>query len=220
MPRLLPLLLLLLLALSSCGQDLRFTISYDDIGGLAVGDPIVLDNQPIGKVTALRESNDGGHWVEVAIPRESAGAATSEASFILAFDPDNPKRRRIEVVLAGPGGKPIADGAVVKGTSPRPPGFFPFGELLRGFGDALRELRGQVERFRQEFQYLPDSPEAKHLQEEWRRLAEEIAKAQNEADTTLKKEILPKLEQEMEELRKRLEEIQKNPPSKGKPLET
>jgi len=216
MPKLIPLFLLLML--TGCGQDLHFKISYDDIGGLAEGDPVVLDNRPIGKVAGLEQAPSGGHLVEVAIPRESATAATSEASFILAPDPANPARRRIEVVLAGPGGKPIADGAVVKGSYPSPLGSFPFGELLRGFSDVLRDLSGQVEQFRRGFEKLPNSPEAKQLQEEWRKLTDEIGKAQSGAGDALKKEILPKLEKEMDELRKRMEEMQKAASKPGKDL--
>jgi hypothetical protein len=221
MPRLFALTWLLLLVLTGCGQDLHFKISYDKIDGLAEGAPVVLDDQPIGKVTGVEQTKSGGHLVEVSIPRESAGAATSEASFILADDPDKPQQKRIEVVLAGPGGKPIAEGAEVRGSYPSPiGGIFPFGELLREIGGVLGQLRGQVERFRQEFQKLPDSPEAKQLQEEWRKLMDEIDKTQNEAGYAMKKEILPKLEKEMDALRKRMEEMQKAEPKKGKDLET
>lgn len=221
MPRLFALTWLLLLMLSGCGQDLHFKINYDKIDGLSEGAPVILDDQTIGKVTAVEITKNGRHLVEVAIPRESAGAATSEASFILAEDPDDPQQKRIEVQLAGPGGKPIAEGAEVQGSYPSPTGgIFPFGELLREIGGALGQLRGQVERFRQEFQKLPDSPEAKQLQEEWRKLTDEIAKTQNEAGYAMKKDILPKLEKEMEDLHKRMEEMQKNKPKKSKDVET
>jgi hypothetical protein len=215
-----PLLALLLLALSGCGQDLHFKISYADVGGLEKGDPVVLDNQPVGKVIGLEPGQPGENLVEVGIPRESATSATSEASFVLAPDPVQPGRRRIEIVLAGPGGKPIADGAVVKGSYPNPLSLLPWGGLLRGFGDALHDLRGQVEQFRQEFQKLPDSPDAKRLQEEWRRLTDEIGKAQSEAGDTMNKEILPKLEKDMDELRKRMEAMPKpEPKPSGKALQ-
>ena len=221
MPRLVVLTWLLLLVLTGCGQDLHFKISYDKIDGLSEGAPVVLDDQAIGKVTKVEPSKTGGHLVEVSIPRESAGSATSEASFILATDPDNPQQKRIEVVLASPGGKPIAEGAEVRGSYPNPiTGIFPFGELLREISGALSQLRGQVERFRYEFQKLPDSPEARQSQEEWRKLTDEIGKTQNEAGYSMKKEILPKLEKEMEGLRKRMEEMQKAQPKKGKDLET
>lgn len=216
MSKLIPLFLLFTLA--GCGQDLHFTITYGDIANLAVGDPVVLDGKPIGKVAGLEQEKSGGHLVEVAIPRESATAATSEASFILSPDPDKPGRHRIEVALASPGGKPIAEGAVVKGSYPSPLGLFPFGEILRGFGDALRDLSGQVEQFRKEFEKLPNSPEAKQLQDEWRRLTDEINKAQSSASDTLRKEVLPKLEKEMEELHKRMEEMKKAGSKPGKEI--
>jgi hypothetical protein len=218
MPKLI--LLFFMFFLSGCGQDLHFKISYDDVTGLTEGDPVVLDNQPIGKVTGLEKPPTGGNLVEVAIPRESATAATSEASFVLSPDPSNPAHRRIEVILAGPGGKPIADGSVVKGSYPHPFSLLPFGELLRGFGDALRDLRGQVEQFRKEFEKLPNSPEAKQLEEEWRKLTDEIGKAQSGTGDTLKNEVLPKLEKELDELRKRMEEMQKTEPKKAKAMET
>jgi hypothetical protein len=221
MPRLLVLTWLLLLVLTGCGQDLHFKISFDKLDGVAEGTPVVLDEQTIGKVTGVEETRAGAHLVEVSIPRESATAATSEASFILATDPDHPQSKRIELVLSGPGGKPIAEGSIVRGTYPNPyAGIFPFGELLREIGGALGQLRGQVERFRQGFQNLPDTPEAKQLQDEWRKLMDEIGKTQNEAGYAMKKEILPKLEKEMEELRKRMEDMQKAVPKKGKDVET
>ena len=79
----------------------------------------------------------------------------------------------------------------------------------------MRGLRGQVEQFRQEFQKLPDSPEAQRLQEEWRRLTDEIGKAQNEAGQAMDKEILPRLEKQMDALRQRMEGMQKPAPKPG-----
>ncbi len=220
MPRLASLLAFLLPFLTACGQDLHFKIRYHDIDSLKKGDPVVLDNQPIGKVTGVEDAKAGEHLVEVAIPRESAGSATNEASFILATDPEKPGHGRIEVVLLSPGGKPIPEGAVMEGSYPGPLSLFPLGDILRGFSGALRDLSSQVERFRQEFQKLPNSPEANRLEEEWRRLTDEIAKAQSQAGDALNKEILPKLEKEMEELKKRLNEMQKAGPKPGKPQET
>ena len=221
MRRLFALICLLLPILTGCGQDLHFKINYDRVDGLSEGAPVVLDEQIIGKVTGLKSSTNGGHLVEVAIPRESAASATSEARFILADDPNSPQHKRIELVLDGPGGKPIAEGDEVTGSYPNPVGsMFPFGELLREIGGALGELRTQVERFRQDFQKLPDSPEAKQLQDEWRKLTDEIAKTQNEAGYAMKKEILPKLEKEMEDLHNRLKEMEKAQAKKGKDLET
>lgn len=219
MPKLFHLLLLPLL-LTACGQDLHFKISYDRVGSLRPGDPVVFDQKVIGRVVGLQADQASGHLVEIAIPRESAKAATSEADFVLAADPEDSQRQRIEIVLDNPGGRPIAEDEVVRGSYPQAPGLFPFGDILRQFSGALRDLRGQVERFRQEFQRLPDSAESKQLQEEWRRLTDEINKAQSETGETLKKELLPKLEQELEQLRKRMENIEKSGGKKTLDVET
>ena len=221
MLRLFALTWFLLLILSACGQDLHFKISYDKTDGLSEGAPVVLDDQTIGKVTGVKQTKSGGRLVEVSLPHESASSITTDSSFILADDPDNPQQKRIEVILAETGGKPIAEGAEVRGTYPNPlGGFFQFGELLREIGGALGELRTQVEHFRQDFQKLPDSPESNQLQEEWRKLTDEIAKTQNEAGYAMKKEILPKLEKEMENLRNRLKEMEKAEPKKSKDIQT
>jgi paraquat-inducible protein B len=210
--------LFLLFLLSGCGQDLHFKISYNDIAGLAEGDPVVKDGQPVGKVTAFEKGPTGENLVEVTIPRESATAATSEASFVLSPDPDKPGHKRIELVLAGPGGKAIADGSVVKGSYPSPFALQPLTDFLKSLTDGLRDFRSQVELFRREFEKLPNSPEAKGLEQEWRKLMDEINQAQNGANESLQKEILPKLQKEMDELRKRMEEMQKAAAKKEKHL--
>jgi len=86
--------------------------------------------------------------------------------------------------------------------------------------EGLRTLREQTERFRRELENVPDSDEARQLREEWHGLLEEIQKAQSEAEESLREEILPKLEEEMENLRKRFEELKPKDPKRGPPLET
>ncbi len=120
-----------------------------------------------------------------------------------------------------PDGKPLAEGAIVEGSSsPGPLGPFPIAEILRQIGAALRNLREQVERFRQEFEKVPRSEAAQKLEQEWHRLMEEIQRAQSAAEGSLKKDLLPKLQKELDELRKRFDELEKTGEKKAKPLET
>lgn len=211
-------LFLLLLTLSGCSQDLDFKINYGDVGSLAAGDPIVKDGKTIGKVVGLMPNGVGGNWVEVAIAQESASLATSESSFVLIPDPDRPGHQRIELLLKNAGGQPLAEGAVVQGSYPQNFSLNPLTDFLKGLTDGLRDFRGQVEQFRKEFEKLPNSPEAKNLQGEWTRLMDEITKAQSDTTNTVQKDILPKLQKEMDELRKRMEAMQKAATPQGKPL--
>lgn len=54
---------------------------------------------------------------------------------------------------------------------------------------------------------LPRSEQAQRLMEEWRRILDEMARAHTEAEETLREDILPKLQEELEALKKRLKEL-------------
>lgn len=212
--------LLLPLFLIGCSQDLHFQIHFDRAEGLTAGSPLVLGEEKIGEVSGVQPAPDRGVLVSVSIQREHAASATERARFYLGADPKDSTRKRIEIVQTEPGGKAIAEGAVVQGEEAEASGLFPFGTILKEFGGLLRDLRGQVERFSRDFEKLPDSEEAKNLQQEWRKLLDEISEAQGTAEESLKKEVLPRLQEEMEALRKKLEELQRTAPKQRKPLET
>lgn len=213
-------LVVMFVALSACSRDLHFSIRFAEIGSLQEGAPLVANGRQVGEVAAIAREDQGGYLVGVDIDRQHQGVATEDSNFVLADDPDDLSLKRIEIVQSRPGGRPIAEDAIVPGTYPTPFGTFPFGALLKEFGKAMKDLSGQVERYRKDFEQLPNSPEGKQLQEEWRRLLEELLKAQNATEGTLRRDVAPRLQEELENLRKRLEELRQPPPKQGKPLET
>jgi hypothetical protein len=204
----------LLLGLAACEQDAQFKIRYDDTGGLAVGDPVVVDEEIIGRVKKIKASDEGGFLVSILMDSGNARDIPHDSSFVLESDPRKPERKRIEIELGDPAGPPIADGAIVQGAYPSLVPRFPLGALLKGFTDAMRDFRGQVEGFKQELEKAPRSNEAKELEAEWRKLQEELDQAGNAAEDAMKRELLPKLKEEMESLRKRLEALPKTSPHK------
>jgi hypothetical protein len=218
MSKIIPLFLALLVILAGCSQDLHFKIHYGHVDGLAIGDPLTLNDRQVGQVTAIDTAKEGGYLVSVTVDRESISAATSESNFYLVDNPQDTARKRIDIVQARPDGKPLAEGAVVEGSYPGPLGPLPFGAILKEFGNALWDLRGQVERFRQELEKVPNSEEARKLEEAWRQLMKEMLEAQNAAEGSLKKDLLPKLQEELENLKKKLQELEQG--GRKKPLET
>lgn len=218
MSKIIPLFLILWTILAGCSQDLHFKIHYSDVDGLTKGDPLTLNDRQVGTVTSIDAAKEGGYLVGVTVDRAAASAATVESSFYLVDNPQNPAHKRIEIVQTRPDGKPLPAGAVVEGSYPGPLGAIPFGSMLKEFGNVLQNLRGQVERFRQELEKLPDSEEAKKLEKEWRQLMEQMLEAQNAAEGSLKKDLLPKLQKEMDDLKKKLQELEQR--DRKKPLET
>ncbi|MGH8577208.1 MAG: hypothetical protein ACREXX_07795 [Gammaproteobacteria bacterium] len=79
---------------------------------------------------------------------------------------------------------------------------------LRALAEVLRGLAAQAEALRRGLEDLPRSEEAERLAEQWRRLLDEIASAQDDAEESLREDILPRLRDELEALKKRLEELQ------------
>ncbi len=80
-------------------------------------------------------------------------------------------------------------------------------EPLRALAEVLQGLAAQAEALRRGLEALPRSEEAQRLAEEWRRLLDEIASAQDEAEESLREDIVPRLREELEALKKRLEEL-------------
>lgn len=81
-------------------------------------------------------------------------------------------------------------------------------EPLPALAEVLKGLAAQAEGLRRGLEDLPRSEAAQRLAEEWRRLLDKIARAQDDAEESLREDILPRLREELEALKKRLEELQ------------
>jgi hypothetical protein len=213
------LLLSLILSLAACGRETHLKIRYDETGALAAGDPLVMDEQVVGKVKRIKAGADGIRLVEVVVDNDSMATVTQDSAFLLDDDPLDPARKRIQILPGDPAEPPLADGATVQGSYPGLLAKSPFRALLKDFGDALRDFRGQVEGLERDLEKAPDSNEARKLGEEWRKLLGEIESAENAAEGAMKNELLPKLRQEMKDLRKKLEALPREGEKKAKPKE-
>ncbi|SMF96722.1 hypothetical protein SAMN02949497_4128 [Methylomagnum ishizawai] len=212
------LIVLFALSLSACGPGgLHLNLLLDNAAGISPQTPVVLGDRKVGQVTAINPDGAGGYVATLDIADEFRGSATQGSRFAVVRDPQAPDLRRIEFQPGPPGAAPLVDGAIVKGDA-ESGSWFPLGELLRGFTDGLGQLRGQLERFRSEMQRLPDSPEARHLQEEWARLKEEMQQAQQSTEESVKKDVLPRLQRELDELDRKFKALNAQPPAKSPPI--
>jgi cell fate (sporulation/competence/biofilm development) regulator YlbF (YheA/YmcA/DUF963 family) len=212
-PLILAVLSMLLFACGDAALDLN--LQLPSANGLQPGSPVVAGNQTVGQVTAVEPNPSGGFIAKLAIQGAARNQATQDARFVVARDPADPNQRRVELRPGQPGTPALADGATVNGAVESGP-LFQLGEMIRGFTEGLSTLRGQVEQFRTEMQRLPQSPEARQLAGEWQRLQEELVQAQQTTEETVKKDLLPKLQREMDALQKRLREMEVA--AKAKPL--
>lgn len=201
----------LLLLLFGCGGDqLDLNLQLDASGGLQPEDAVVIRNRIVGRVTGVEAAGQSGYQAKLSIESEFAAEITQSARFVVDEDPDSPGKHRVEIVPGKPDDTPLTDGATVRGTVRQAP-FFPFGEIFRSFTEGLGVLRDQVERFESDMRRVPDSEEARKLKDEWARLLSEIQRAQAATEESIKKDLLPKLQEELRQLEDGLQSLEKKP---------
>lgn len=216
-----PLLMLLAALLTAClDSALSLNLQLDAYSGLVTGDPVVARDQAVGTVTAVDALPNGGSVAHLQIDSDFRALATTGARFRIVANPDTPGRKRVEI-LPGPAEAPLlADQATVQGSVPAEI-LSPFTDMMRGLTEGLGVFRDQVEQFRSEMQRLPNSEEARRLQEQWQQLQREMQQAQAATEEALKKDVIPRLQRQMEDLEKKLKELEKlpaptpTPPARG-----
>lgn len=208
----------LLAFLCACGGGaLELNLNLDKTGGLKAGDPIVVDARPVGQVLAVEPGRTGGFVAKLNIQPEFRSQATETARYVVARDPDHPDQRRVELRPGAAGAPALADGASVQG-SVEPEPLFPLREMLKGLTEGLGVLRDQVERLRSEMQRLPQSEEGIKLKKEWERLQEEMKRAQEAAEDSVQRDIIPKLQEQLDEIEKRFKALENQPKPKSSPI--
>ncbi len=177
--------------------SLDFTVTFEDIGGLKAGDPVLVDLTPVGRVTAVSPPGNGTHAVSVEIDSDFKAFMTEHAIFRLKPAPATPGLTVLMVTRSAPGGTPLQKGAIVQGSE----------ELsLPGLSGVLKKLETGFEQFMDEVGKIPESEEYKRLESAMDKLAKEMKASGKEVRETMKNEIIPKLRKELEALKKRLED--------------
>ncbi len=185
-----------------CSGDLRVTVLYDQSRGLQPGDRVLMGADAVGQVEKLTLNPSGQVAVALRIKAESREKVTDRARFLIQSDPQRPGHRAVELVQVGQGGRPLADGAEVKGASS-------LSVLLERGGQELsdwaRHLRDERERWEKELRQLPDKEWYRQLERDLESYGKELERGGEDLRRYLDREILPRLEDALKELRKRLE---------------
>ena len=206
---------LLAITLLACRTGgLGLTIRFDQIDGLQKEAPVMFENQTIGLVTKVSPSGSAGQLVEVMIQKDFRAKATEHSRFYIAPDPADPNRTVVAMVQVRPGGTPLKDQAVIEGSS-RPAVFFD--QMLGGMTQGIEDLKKGFEEFSREMGKLTEGEAYQKLEAELKALASELKRSGQAAREEIQREWLPRLQAEMEKLRRRLKELGRE--HEMKPLE-
>jgi len=185
-------------------RDLNFKIRFDEINGLKFGERIVFEENAIGKVTNVFYEKDGTYLVEVEIISDFKNAVTCNSQFFIVKDPSDPGRKAIQMITVKGEGRPLEDGAVVAGSTR-------LSVLLDRVGDdiekAMVDLKKRFKGFSEGVKEIPENEDIKRLQKDLDQLLEEMKRSGAAFRDRVQKDVLPKLQEEIDKLNDRLREL-------------
>jgi hypothetical protein len=198
----------------SCSASHRVVVVYDQADGLKSGDRVYWENQVIGQVGTLEKNPKGGTDVPLEIKKDFSHMVTDQSRFLIQTDPVRAGHQAVEMVQLAPRGQPLPNGAVVEGSTS-----FSFmvekgSREIQGWSGLFQDT---MDRLKKEMNRLSEQGWQKELErqmEEWNR---ELERSGQEVRRYFKKEILPQLEEAVQDLLRRLKELERG--KEGHPLE-
>jgi hypothetical protein len=197
-------LLLVLGLVLACLGTLNLTVLYDYAQDLQPDDRVLWQEQKIGKVQSITRNPKGRTAVRLQIKRDFQQMVTANSRFLIRDDEQRKGHQSVEMILLAEGGNPLPDGAEVEGST-----YFSL-QLERGKRGlkAWSELMQQeLGRWEQELSQLPEKEWYKELEREMEYWAGELGQASAETRRYFREQVLPRLEEAVRQLRKRLREL-------------
>jgi hypothetical protein len=208
------LLTIILLGLASCATPHKVMVLYDRPGSLKSGDRVIWENQTIGSVGDFQANPSGKTVVPLQVKPDFREALTDQSRFLIQADPDRPGSQSVKMVLLASGGKPLPNGAVVEGSTA-------FSLMIergsRGIQGIPQVLQDALDRLNKELSRLSDREWQKELESQLDSWTRELKKSGEDTRRYFEKEVLPKLEQAVQDLVRRLKDLGKE--KDGKILE-
>ncbi|MEJ2638622.1 MAG: MlaD family protein [Desulfosarcinaceae bacterium] len=193
-----------LLLLACEPEGLRLQVSFDRIDGLKKGSPVRFEGNSVGQVEEVVYTKAGDYLVALTVDKAFANACTTHTRFRIAPLETSGNAMAVVMIQGRPGGDPLTADSKIQGEPMAPSVALGItAELFKG----LEKLGEQIETFTHEFQNFEESPAYKRLKEELGALSESMADAGRSAREKIEKEVLPRIEAEIRDLRKRLESM-------------
>lgn len=186
----------------SCRSNvIHLNVTYAHLSGLAAEDRVIVEGNKAGTVADITYVKDGTYVVGLQIEKGFAEALTDASAFYVVDDPARQGHKAIEIRVLHEGGALLADGAVVTGASEADRLEYLMRKTLM---DGVDYLARQIDKLKQDIERIPDNEAYRQFEKELKELASELKRSEKEARERIKREWLPKLEQKLETLRKRL----------------
>ena len=185
------LMLLTLLVMSltwvGCSNALDLSVNFKDVSGLKMGDRVLWGDNQVGEVKKVTYEQNGTFQVRIRIEENFKNAATDQTRFVIADDPGMQGQKAVEMIQVAKGGLPLADGAVVEGSTT--------------YDTWAESLHNEWNAFLDDLKKTPEEEWYKNLEKEMKELGETLRNSGEQTRKKLKEEMLPPLEEALKQFK-------------------
>ena len=189
------LLIITAICLLGCNQDgLKMKVRFDDSGGLKNGDWVYHQEEVVGVVTEVIETDEKKYLTALTLKRETAAKATRQNRFYIDMDPKDGNRSAIVMVAGQSGGAPLENGDVIDGSSKS---FVFFHHLQEDVQKSLQDVMSKFDQFSRNLKKIPESEEFRQIEKDLKALVDKMVASGEAAKKTIQNEIIPELEKQI-----------------------
>lgn len=182
-------------------NGVQLNVTFTQRTGLMTEDRVILKGESAGRVSAVNESEQGATVIRLRIDNGSSDSLTDACKFYIIDDPERPGHRAIEIHVGQPAGKPLDDGAIVVGATPADHLEY---ALQKKLATGIDYLNKHLEALQDDINKIPESKAYQRLEKDLEALADELTRSEKAVREKIKREWLPRLERELDELKQHL----------------
>ena len=201
----LPLIFVYVLA-AACVGSLQLTVLYDRTEGLKQNDPVLWNEQKIGKVQSVKQNGPDRASVQLQIRKDFSDKVTDESRFLIQADPRRRGDSFVRMVNLSEKGNPLPTGTAVEGSTYLS---LQLERTAKGLEAWREQLERELERWEKELSQLPERESYKELEREMDYWLNKLGQAGVDTREYFREEMLPRLEEALRELKKRLRQLGK-----------
>ena len=192
---------------AACVGGLQINVLYDRTDGLKQNDPVLWNQQKIGRVHSVKQNVQDQASVQLQIRKDFSDKVTDESRFVIQADPQRKGESFVKMVNLSEKGNPLPSGTAVEGST-----YFSLQveKTQRGFESWRDKLEGELERLEEGLGQLSLMESFKELEREMDYWLNKLGQAGAETREYFKKEVLPRLKEALGELKKRLRQLGKD----------
>jgi ABC-type transporter Mla subunit MlaD len=191
---------------AACVGGLQINVLYDRTEGLKQNDPVLWNQNKIGKVQSVKQNDQDRAWVQLQIRKDFSDKVTDESRFVIQADSQRQGESLVKMINLSDKGNPLPAGTVVEGSTSFS---LQVERTERGLESWTEKLERELGRLEEELSQLSERESLKELEREMDYWLNKLGQAAVETREYFKEEVLPRLEEALRELRKRLHQMGK-----------